>query len=148
VWHEKSFGIAEGFRELALRAIPRLRLHKNQKKYNVCRMMNWMKLFLVATSTLAFSAEAAVSCEIDFSSYVGWTIVYSGKVTGYVDENGEKQDDFEGCDFDRVLIIDYTKSVTCAGYGYSYAYNPDIVIFSDGSSMEACINDNMYRIRK
>lgn len=111
-------------------------------------MINWVKSCIVATSVLAFSANAAVPCEADLSGYVGWTIIYSGTVTGYFDENGEVQFDFEGCDYDRVLIIDYSKVVTCSEYGYTYAYHPDILILSRGTSMEACIAGDMYDIRK
>ena len=84
------------------------------------------------------------SCDI--SRYTGWKIMYSGTVTGYIDENGKEEDDFEGCDYGRVLIVDYTQQVTCAEYGYSYAFHPDIVIISNGSSMKACIDDEMYDI--
>jgi len=85
---------------------------------------------------------------IDASDYVGWTIVYSGTVTGYIDENGAEQDDFEGCEHGRQLIFDYTKAVTCAEYSYSNAYRPDILVISDGTSMKACINSDMYDIRR
>lgn len=79
---------------------------------------------------------------------MGWQIVYEGTVTGYVNENGEMEDSFEGCEHGRVLIVDYDKSITCAEYSYSYAYRPDIVILSNGSSMEACIDDEMYDVRR
>ena len=95
-----------------------------------------------------FSSHAFAGCEVDISDYVGWQIIYSGTVTGYIDEDGVEQDDFEGCEHGRVLIIDYSKTVTCAEYSYSYAYHPDIVILSNGSSMEACIDDDMYDVRR
>lgn len=95
-----------------------------------------------------FSSPAFAGCEVDISGYVGWQIIYSGTVTGYIDEDGVEQDDFEGCEHGRVLIIDYSKTVTCAEYSYSYAYHPDIVILSNKSSMEACIDDDMYDVRR
>lgn len=89
----------------------------------------------------------AISCEIDASDYVGWTIIYSGTVTGYIDENGNEESSFEGCEFGRVLIVDYNKQVTCQTYSYSYSYMPDIVVLKSGTSMEACIDDEMYDVR-
>ncbi|MDX0345434.1 hypothetical protein GOC65_24055 [Sinorhizobium meliloti] len=107
-----------------------------------------MKQLLVATSAAALSVEVAVACELDISDYVGWTIIYSGTVTGYIDENGQVQDQFNGCTHNRVLIVDNDKAVTCNEYSYSYAYRPDIVILSNGPSLKACIDDEMYDVRR
>lgn len=84
---------------------------------------------------------------IDLSDYFDYTIIYTGNVTGYIDDNGEEKDSFEGCEYGRMLIIDYSKSITCQTYSYSYSYNPDIVILSNGSSSIAVINDDEYDIR-
>ena len=107
-------------------------------------------IFYALVATLLASTAAA---ECDFSGKVGWTIMYSGTVTGYIDEDGE-QDEFEGCEHGRVLIVDYSKTITCAEYNYSYAYMPDIVILwrpyeKDGKKYdfyEACIDGDMYDI--
>jgi len=102
---------------------------------------------LFLTSGLALQSAEASSCEVDISDYVGWTIIYSGTVTGFIDENGREQDSFEGCEFGRILIVDYSKQVTCQTFSYSYAYLPDIVVLDDGYSRKACIDDDMYDIR-
>lgn len=108
--------------------------------------MKRIRLSVLALTIM--SAQSAIACEVDISDYVGWKIIYSGTVTGYIDENGEEQDNFKGCKYGRVLIIDYHKEVTCTEYSYSYAYRPDIVILSDGSSLEACIDDDIYDVRR
>ena len=95
-----------------------------------------------------FASAVNAGCRTDISSYVGWEIIYSGRVTGYINENGEKVDAFEGCEYGRVLIVDYSKSITCAEYNYSYGYLPDIVIMSNGFNMEACIADEMFDVRR
>ena len=99
-------------------------------------------------ATVLFSSTAKAGCEVDVSDYVGWQIIYSGTVTGYLDENGQEEDDFEGCEYDRVLIIDYSKSVTCTEYNYAYAYRPDIVVLSNGHRLKACIDHEMFDIRR
>ncbi len=100
-------------------------------------------IFILCTTSKVYS-----SCEIDMSDYVGWKIIYSGTVTGYIDDNGKEKDEFEGCEYGRVLIIDYTKQITCQEYNYSYAFHPDIVIMSNGYSLKACIDDEMYDISR
>ena len=95
---------------------------------------------------LDFYSTAEARCEVDVSDFVGWQIIYSGTVTGYINERGQEVDEFEGCEYDRVLIVDYSKTVTCAEYNYSYAYLPDIVIMSNGSRFKACIDNEMYDI--
>ena len=107
-------------------------------------MKNILYIFVLY---VMISSYCFADCIDDLSDYVGWEIIYSGTITGYIDDDGNEEDDFEGCDFGRVLIIDYTKQVTCTGYSYSYSYRPDIVVLSDGISMKACINGNMYDVR-
>jgi hypothetical protein len=101
-------------------------------------------LAIFATSLLASPTYAR--CKVDISRYVGWSIVYSGTITGYIDEDGEKKDAFEGCEHGRRLVVDYTKAVTCNTYSYSYAYHPDVVILTKGDSAVACIDDEIYDI--
>lgn len=100
------------------------------------------------TLCFTFAQHAWAGCEVDVSDYVGWQIVHSGTVTGYIDDNGIEQDSFEGCDYGRQLIVDYSLAVTCATYSYSYAYNPEIVVLSNGNSMVACIDNEMYEINR
>lgn len=104
-------------------------------------------LTLSLIAGLTVTSADAFACEVDISDYVGWTIIYSGTVTGYIDDNGKEEDSFEGCEYGRVLIVDYSKQVTCQTYSYAYAYRPDIVVLDNGYSREACIDDDIYDIR-
>ena len=109
-------------------------------------------IFYILVVTL-FASTAEAKC--DFSGNVGWTIIYSGTVTGYINEDGEKESSFKGCLSGRELIVDDSKSVQCTSYGYSYAYRPDIMILRKQLEMdgkkhtlyEACIDGDMYNIR-
>jgi hypothetical protein len=97
---------------------------------------------------LAFvTYESSAGCEIDATDFVGWSIVYSGTITGYIDEEGEKKDDFQGCQYGRKLIVDYTKAITCTTYSYHYAYHPDVAILKNGNQIKACIDDEMYDVQ-
>ena len=105
--------------------------------------------FLLLVSFL-FSAGAAQSrgCEVDISDYVGWGITFSGTITGYIDDDGQEINKFKGCKHGRVLIVDRNKSITCNEYGYSYAYRPEVVILSNGTRQKACIDGNVYDIKR
>lgn len=105
------------------------------------------KLYFCIFTLVLGTPASALACKIDISRYVGWTIIDSGTVTGYVDKNGQEQDEFEDCEYDRILIIDNDKIVTCAEYSYSYAYRPEIVVLAKDQTMEACIDDEVYDIR-
>ena len=102
----------------------------------------------IFTFSLFVTSESIAICTVDISDYVGWKIIYSGTVTGYIDEQGKERSDFEGCEYDRVLIVDYHKKVTCREYSYSYAYRPDIVVLSNGYSIKACIDDEIYDVSR
>ena len=99
-------------------------------------------------SGLVVSVKSYARCMLDVSDYVGWQIIYEGTVTGYVDEEGKEVDVFDGCVYGRILIVDSIYQVTCAEYSYSYSYRPDIVLISNGISLEACIDGDMYDIRE
>ena len=114
--------------------------------------MKWRFLFRMFAGTVAFgvvlSTQAFASCKVDISRYVGWQITYAGTVTGYIGEDGQEKDDFEGCEYGRILIVDHYKAITCAEYNYSYAYHPEIVVLSKGLSIKACIDNEMYDVRR
>lgn len=95
---------------------------------------------------LLYSASAAAQVADQLRGLEGYTIVHTGKVTGYIDDDGEEQDSYEGCDFDRKLIIDYEYVVTCQTYFYTYAYSPDIVLFSRGGTYKALVKDKVFSV--
>ena len=112
--------------------------------------MKFFRNFKIITVPLTFSLvnfSDVTACKTDVSDYVGYQIIYSGTVTGYIDDNGNEESSFEGCEHGRVLVVDYNKQVVCADYGYSYAYNPDIVVLANDDRRVAYINDDMYDIR-
>jgi hypothetical protein len=54
----------------------------------------------------------------------GWTVVSVAAIDG----------EFGGCDFGRKIKLDDGSVLTCAGYGYLYAYHPDAVVFGKRSA--------------
>ena len=104
-------------------------------------------ILLALTFTVMLSSTSFADCE-EVSKDKNWSIIYTGTVTGYRDSNGKRSDDFEGCDFGRDLILDYSKKVTCDTFDYTYSYMPNIEIYSDGYSLKACIEDTLYDVSR
>jgi hypothetical protein len=90
------------------------------------------------------NSDAMAEC--DLSDLIGYTIVARKTVAGYI-EKGKRKPDFEGCDFDRIIVFDDNTGVRCATYSYSYFYRPDAFIFSRGAGlMKMCIEGELYDI--
>jgi hypothetical protein len=94
-----------------------------------------------------FYTHAHADLASKLSSYVGYTIIKVGHITGWQDENGKKGDSFEGCEYGRRLFIDYTLQVTCSTYRYHYAYRPQAVFLSNQSRIVMILDDEDYDVR-
>ena len=104
------------------------------------------KFLLFLTLSIASPAFADITSQL--GRLVGYTIIASKTVAGYQDKNGEKDDSFEGCDYDRVIIFDDNKILTCAGYGYQYAYRPTAIVLSNGSSFKMIVGNDIYDMQR
>jgi len=52
----------------------------------------------------------------DLTGLVGWCIIDTKTISGRIDGDGKRSDDFEGCDFGRkILFLDGTY-LTCSSY--------------------------------
>lgn len=88
---------------------------------------------LVACLLSAGIAANAVAGDFarEASRLIGFTIIASKTITGYVDRDGKRGDSFEGCNYGRKIIFDDRTYLTCSTYSYSYSYRPDAVILSN-----------------
>lgn len=84
----------------------------------------------------------------DLAEYVGWEIIHAGRVTGFIEENGKRSDDFEGCEWGRKIIIDDRFTVTCTSYSYSYSYSPKAVVIRNGSRLQLIVGNNKYAVSR
>jgi len=105
-----------------------------------------MRQLVILLLTLFFPFALIIACELDAEDFIGYTIVSSHTVTGHINREGKEESYYVGCELGMVLIIDHNKQVTCAGYGYKYAYNPKMVLLSKGSNLKACIDDDVFDI--
>jgi hypothetical protein len=78
------------------------------------------------------------------NEFVGYTIVANKTIVGWYDNDGKKGDSFEGCNFNRVIVFDDNRTLTCAEYGYQYAYRPTATILSNGASIKMVVESDVY----
>ncbi len=104
------------------------------------------QLLLLALLTSTTSAFADITSQL--GRLVGYTIIASKTVVGFQDKSGKKADSFEGCEYDRVIIFDDNKILTCAEYGYQYAYRPTAIVLSNGSSFKMIVGNDVYDMRR
>lgn len=84
---------------------------------------------LTALVTLPLPSYADIS-ENTLEDFEGWTLLSVKTVRGYVDAQGQSQEAFEGCDYDRKIIFTDGTEVTCDSYGYQYQFMPKAFIFA------------------
>jgi hypothetical protein len=105
-----------------------------------------MRILCVAVALLLVSAPSIALNDSMLSRLEGYTLIKVGEITGWRDSNGKKGDAFEGCDYGRVLTVDYSLQVTCAGYGYSYSYHPKAFFFRRGSNIKMIVESDIYDV--
>ncbi len=87
-----------------------------------------MKYFFKGILLLFISISTNADCISALENSIGWTIIDSKIIDGYIKENGKKEDSFEGCNYNRVIYFRDGTTVTCNSYGYQYAYAPTAII--------------------
>jgi hypothetical protein len=103
------------------------------------------KLFgLIGITLWAVPLQADLGYQL--SNYVGYTIIAVKTIVKSVDKKGEKNE-FEGCDYDRDIVFEDGTYVTCASYGYEYAYRPRAVVLSNGNNVIMLVKDKVYQVR-
>ena len=75
-------------------------------------------------------------------------VAWHGRITGYQDPGKEPvQDEFEGCDWDRLIFLDDRYQVTCKRYHYHYSHRPEAVLLKTGSRYYLYLNRYFYEVR-
>lgn len=75
-------------------------------------------------------------------------VIWQGRITGYKDPDKRPvQDDFEGCDWDRLIFLDDRYQVTCKRYHYHYRYRPEAVLLKTDFSYYLYVDDYFYEVR-
>jgi hypothetical protein len=87
-----------------------------------------MKRGITGILLTMISLFSYADCESVLESNIGWTIIDSKTIDGYKNEDGGKENSFEGCEHGRIIYFRDGTSATCSSYGYQYAYAPTAII--------------------
>ena len=90
---------------------------------------------LAAAAALLLSTQASADLVDTLAEYKGYTIVDVKTIAGYIDSNGKRSDDFEGCENDRQIVFDDGTALTCSSFHYHYAYRPRAAILMQATSV-------------
>jgi hypothetical protein len=106
--------------------------------------------FLVSAAALAWGLSclnSSASTVDALRSYVGFKIVAVKTIEKSVStKDGSSKEEFEGCDFDRVIVFTDNTFVKCNSYRYHYAYRPEAVILTDGFRWVMIVDDDEYDV--
>jgi hypothetical protein len=115
--------------------------------------MNWRVSTLALGLLLSPMARSDVTNELE--DLIGYTIVESKTIESWY-EDDEKDDSFEGCSHDRVIVFTDNTTLTCTEYGYQYAYRPTAIILAKEISYQGkssydfkmVVEDEIYDMRR
>ena len=100
------------------------------------------RYLVIGLALLAMPAFAGAANGLE--SLVGYTIVASKTIDGWLDVNGKKGESFEGCEYGKIIVFTDNRVLHCATYHYHYAYRPTAVILSNGSQVKMVVDDEVY----
>jgi hypothetical protein len=116
--------------------------------------MNWRVLALASGIVLSSMAQADLADELD--DLIGYTIIDSKTIASWYDEDEKEVGAFKGCKHGRVIVFTDNKTLTCAEYGYQYAYRPTAIILAKEISYQGksfydfkmIVEDEVYDMRR
>ena len=88
------------------------------------------------------------SAYADISDYVGYKVAAKKTIVGYVDEDGKRDDSFEGCDFGRKIIFEDNTYLTCASYSYTYSFRPDATLLVRNGSWIMLVEGERFEMNR
>ena len=99
--------------------------------------VRWKFIIVILLAVTVLSPGLA-RAECDLHEVVGYTLAAIKTIAGRIDKDG-RNDDYQGCDFDRILVFDDNTGVRCTTYTYSYSYRPRAYIWAGGGSIRMCV---------
>ena len=95
----------------------------------------------------SFTHVTCVTVPLSVSEYVGYTVSATKTIVGYVDEDGKRDDSFEGCDFERKIVFQDNTYLTCASYQYHYAYRPEATLLVRNNSWIMLVDGESFEMK-
>ncbi len=112
--------------------------------------------YLITVMICLFSVNAFADLADELEDLVGYVIVDSKTIRGWHDDDENEEGAFKGCKHGRVIVFTDNKVLTCAEYGYQYAYRPTAVILAKEISYQGksfydykmVVGDEVYDMRR
>ena len=84
--------------------------------------------YWIASALGVFALQANAQLAETLEGLAGYSIVESKAIKGWYDADGVEETAFKGCKTGRTIVFADNQTLTCADYGYDYAYRPNAVI--------------------
>ena len=84
----------------------------------------------ICTVLMFFPELARADLADELEGLVGYSIVDSRTIVGWYDDDEKEEGSFNGCSHGRVIKFSDGSALTCAEYGYMYAYRPTAIILA------------------
>ncbi len=112
--------------------------------------------YLISALICLYSANAFSDPVDELEHLVGYVIIDSKTIKGWYDDDESEESTFKGCRYGRVIVFTDSKVLTCAEYGYQYAYRPTAVILAKEISYQGksfydykmVVEDEVYDMRR
>jgi hypothetical protein len=113
---------------------------------------------LVLTAAIGLvlhSSPARADLASKLEGLVGYVITDSKTIQGWYDDDEKGEGAFKGCKQGRKIVFTDNKVLTCAQYGYQYAYRPTAIILARPISYQGktfydfkmIVEDEVYDMR-
>ena len=106
-----------------------------------------MRTHFLVVALLILSTSAFADSANELDDLVGYTIVAKKTIKGWYDDHESEEGAFKGCRHGRVIVFTDNKILTCAEYGYQYAYRPTAIVLSNGSRYKMVVGNDVYDMR-
>jgi hypothetical protein len=83
------------------------------------------------------SSIAHAGCEEVLSKSIGWTIIDTKIIAGWMDSGQERQDRFEGCDYGRTIYFGDGTSAICNSSGDQFLRMPSAIILGKSDTLNS-----------
>lgn|SRR5574340_319462 len=117
-------------------------------------MKKFSLIFALVFSLAALPTYAGLAD--DLGDLVGYTIIARKTIDGWHDDYEKSDSSSNGCSHGRVIVFTDNTALTCAEYGYQYAYRPTAVILAKEITFQGklfydfkmIVGDEVYDMRR
>ncbi len=99
-------------------------------KFTEARLYRQLLVVWLGGTLLLTANPSSADCADELENLEGYTIVAVKTIEGWYDDDEKDDSSFNGCSHGRVIVFTDGTGLTCAEYGYMYAYRPTAIIFA------------------